>query len=143
VDALYLHGGAPAFAQEVELGDELVGPACDDGLASGVTRRMVVETTFGTALRVAARPHTHVHGVDGRSASSKRMAGEQPPQSFSIDSSLVQRGVKAAPAAAMRRFEAQVNGRTDGVRGKDGVGEFEESVASAVEAIVERVAEGV
>lgn len=33
--------------------------------------------------------------------------------------------------------------RRDGVGGEDGVGEFEEGVGSAVEALVERVAEGV
>jgi len=36
-----------------------------------------------------------------------------------------------------------VNGRRDGVRSEDSVGEFEESVAPAVEASVERVAEAV
>jgi hypothetical protein len=43
----------------------------------------------------------------------------------------------------MRCLEAQVNGRRDGVRSEEGVGEFEESVAPAVEASVERVAEAV
>jgi hypothetical protein len=43
----------------------------------------------------------------------------------------------------MRRLEAQVNGRRDGaIRAEDGVGEFEESIVPAVEAFVERVAEG-
>jgi hypothetical protein len=54
----------------------------------------------------------------------------------------IQRGVKAAPAAAMRRFEAQVNGRRNGVRGEDGVCELEEGIGPAVEAFVERVTEG-
>jgi hypothetical protein len=36
-----------------------------------------------------------------------------------------------------------VNGRRDGVRSEDGVGEFEESVVPTVEASVERVAEAV
>jgi len=71
------------------------------------------------------------------------MAGEQSPQSFGVDPSPVQRGVKAAPAATMRCLEAQVNGRRNGVRSEDGVGEFEESVAPAVEVFVERVAEAV
>ena len=72
------------------------------------------------------------------------MAGEQPPQSFGVDPSPIQRGVEAAPAATMRCLEAQVNGRRDGgVRSEDGVGELEESVAPAVEAFVERVAEAV
>jgi hypothetical protein len=48
------------------------------------------------------------------------------------------------PATTVRRFEAQVDGRRDSIRSEDGVGEFDESVESAVEAaVVERVAEGV
>jgi len=43
----------------------------------------------------------------------------------------------------MRRFEAQVNGRWDGIRGEESIGEFEESVGPAVEAFVERATEGV
>jgi hypothetical protein len=31
-DALHIHGGAPTLAGEVDSGDELLGPACDDGL---------------------------------------------------------------------------------------------------------------
>src|SRR5215207_2134054 len=107
---------------------------------------MVVETTLGAGFCIAARPHAHVHGVDGRFASGsggERMAGEQPPQSLGVDSSPVQRGVEAAPAATMRRFEAQVNGRRDRLRCEDGVGEFKEGIDPAVEAfVVERVAEG-
>jgi len=48
-------------------------------------------------------PHAHVHGVDGRcSASSKRMADEQSPQSFGVYLPSIQRGVKAAPATILR-----------------------------------------
>jgi hypothetical protein len=44
----------------------------------------------------------------------------------------------------MRYLEAQVNRRRDsGVRTEDGVGQFEEGVASAVETFVERAAETV
>jgi hypothetical protein len=32
-DAHHVHGSGPTLAHEVELGDELVGPACDDRLA--------------------------------------------------------------------------------------------------------------
>jgi hypothetical protein len=71
------------------------------------------------------------------------MAGEQFPQGFGVDPPSPERGVKAAPAAAMRRFEAQVNGRRDGtVRGEDGVGELEEGDGPAVEAFVELATEG-
>jgi hypothetical protein len=65
-DALHAYRGGPALAYEVELGDELVSPACDDGLTRGVPRRMVVEAALGTALGIAAIPHAHVHGKDGR-----------------------------------------------------------------------------
>jgi hypothetical protein len=78
-DALYVHGSAPTLAHEVQLCDELVGPARDDGLTRGVSGRMVVETTLGAALGVAAIPHANVYGVDGCFALSKRMAGEKPP----------------------------------------------------------------
>jgi hypothetical protein len=71
------------------------------------------------------------------------MASEQPPQSLGVDPSAVQGGVEAAPSATMRCPKAQVDGRRDGgLRGEDGVGEFEEGVGSAVEASVERAAEG-
>jgi hypothetical protein len=44
----------------------------------------------------------------------------------------------------MRRLEAQVSGRRNGVVcGEDGVCELEEGISSAVEAFVERAAEGV
>jgi hypothetical protein len=127
------------------LRDELVGPSGHDGLAGGVAGRIVVEAALGARLGVAARPHAHVHGVDGRSASSgERMASEQPSQGFVVDPSPPERGVEAAPAATMRCLKAQVDGRRDGgaVRGEDGVGELEEGVGSATEAFVERAAEG-
>ena len=140
-DAPHVHGGGPALAYEVEPCDELVGPSGDDRLAGRVTRRMVVETALGAALRVAAGPHAYVYRVDGRSASGKRMAGEQSSKGFGVDPPSAQRGVEAAPAATVRGFEAQVNGRRDGIRrGEDGVGEFEEGVGPAIEAAVERVA---
>jgi len=138
MDAQRVHRSRPALADEVELGDELVGPPGDDGLAGRVARRMVVVAAFGATLRVRAIPHAHVHGKDGRSfASSEWVTGEQLPQGFGVDPSSVQSGIKAPPAASMRRLEAQVNGRGDDVGGEDGVGELEESVGPAVETFVE------
>jgi hypothetical protein len=83
---------------------------------------MVVETTLGTAFRIATIPHAHVDGKDGRffirAANGERMAGEQTAQGFGVDPSPVQRGVEAAPAATMRCFEAQVHRRRYGtIRG--------------------------
>ncbi len=104
---------------------------------------MIIVAALGATFCVAAIPHAHVYSVDGRLASSERMAGEQPPQSFGVDSSPIQRSVKAAPATTVRCFEAQVNGRREEVRSEDGVDEFEESITLAVETFVERVAEAV
>jgi hypothetical protein len=124
-----VHRGGPALADEVELCDELVGSSGDDGLAGGVSGWMVVEAALGTTLGIAAGPHAHVHGKDGRfvrAADGERMADKQVAQGFGVDPPPVQRGVEGAPAATMRRLEAQVSGGRDGgVRGEDGVGEFE------------------
>ena len=105
---------------------------------------MVVVGALGARLGVASGPHANVHGIDGRAASSGDwMAGEELPQGLGVDSSAIQRGVEAAPATTVRRLEAQVDGRGDGVvGGEDGVGEFEEGVGPTVEAVVERIAEG-
>jgi len=108
---------------------------------------MVVEAALGTALGIAAIPHAHVHGKDGRfirAADSERMAGEQTAQGLGVDPSPVEGRVEAAPAATMRCLEAQVDGRREGaLRGEDGLGEFEEGVTPTVEAFVERAAEAV
>jgi RecA/RadA recombinase len=65
---------------------------------------MVVETTLGTALGIAAIPHAHVYGIYGRLASGKRMVREQPSQSLDVDSSMAQRVVETAPATSVRRL---------------------------------------
>jgi hypothetical protein len=96
---------------------------------------MVVEITLGTALGIAAIPHAHVHGIDGRRfAPGKRMADEQFPQGFSVDPSSPEGSIKAAPAAAMRNLEAQVNGRRGAIGGEESIGEFEESIGPGVKA---------
>jgi hypothetical protein len=142
-DASDIHGGGPTLADEIELGDELVSPSGDDRLPRRVARRMVVVSSLGAALRVAAIPHAHVHGKDGcRSASSKRMTSDQCPRGFGVDPPSPKRGVKAAPAAAMRWFEAQVNGRGGGIRGEESIGELEEGFSPSLEALVERATEG-
>jgi hypothetical protein len=58
-------------------------------------------------------------------APGERVAGEQPPQGPDVDSPPGKRGLEAAPAAAMRRFETQVDGGREGIRREDGVSEFE------------------
>src|SRR3712207_6655533 len=68
-DALYVHGGGPALADEIELRDELVGPARYDRLPRRVARGMIVETSLGAALRVAAIPHAQI----GRASCRERV----------------------------------------------------------------------
>jgi hypothetical protein len=67
---------------------------------------MIVEAALRATLCVAAIPNAHIHGVDGRRrfASSKRIVGEQPPQSLGVDSSTAERVVETAPATAVRRL---------------------------------------
>jgi hypothetical protein len=143
-NALHVHGGNPALAHEIELRDELVSPACYDRLPRRVARRMVVVAALGAALSVAAIPHANVHGVDWRPrfASSKRMVGEQPPQSLGVDSSAAERVIEAAPPTTMGSLKAQVDWRRYRLCAEEGVGEFEEGVSAAMEAAVERVPEG-
>jgi hypothetical protein len=80
-DTLHVHGSGPTLAHKVELCDELVGPACDDGLAGGVAGRMVIVAALGARLGVTAGPHARVHGVDGHLpfGTGERMAGQEPP----------------------------------------------------------------
>jgi hypothetical protein len=78
---------------------------------------MVVETTLGAAFRVAAIPHANVYGIDRRLLLGKRMAGEQPLQSFGVDPSLAERGIKATPATTMPGLEAQVSRRRNSAVG--------------------------
>src|SRR5215212_9152084 len=107
---------------------------------------MVVVAALGTALRIAPGPHARVHGKDERfirAARGERTTGEEPSQGFLIDPSAIQGGVKTSPATTMRRLQAQVGRRRGGaVRGEDGIGKLEEGVSPAVEAFVERGAEG-
>ena len=70
------------------------------------------------------------------------MMSEELPQGFGVDPPAPERGVEATPAAAMRRLEAEVNGRGGGIRGEESIGELEEGVGPAAEAFVERATEG-
>jgi hypothetical protein len=142
--ALHVHEGNPALANEIELCDELVGPTRHDRLPRWVARRMVVEAALRTTLCVAAIPHASVHGIDGRGrfTSGKRMVSEQPPQSMGVDSSMAERVVETAPPTAMRRLQAQVDWRRYCLCGEEGISEFEEGVSATMEAAIEWVSEG-
>ena len=98
---------------------------------------MVVEAALGATLSVASRPYACVHGIDGWFICGKRMLDEQTPQSFDVDPPSIQCGVKTAPVATVRSFEAQVNRRRDTICGEDGVSEFEEGVGPKIETFVE------
>ena len=74
-DAHHVHGGAPALAGEAQLCDELVGPACDDGLTGGVAGRMVVVAALGARLGLTACPHARVYGKDRRLPYGVRASG--------------------------------------------------------------------
>jgi len=70
------------------------------------------------------------------------VAGEQLAQRPFFDLPAAQGGVEAAPAAPVGASQAQVDRRRNRACGKQGVGQLEERVGSAVEASVERVPEG-
>ena len=53
---------------------------------------MIVEAALGARLRASAVSRAHVHGVDGRFASSKRTTNEQSPQSFGVYLPLREKG---------------------------------------------------
>jgi hypothetical protein len=145
-DALHAYRDGPALADEVELCDELVSPPGHDGLARGVAGRMIVVSSLRAAFCVASGPHAHIHRINGRLilvACGERMSDEQPPQSLGVDASAIQRGVEAAPAATMRRLEAQVGGRRGAAGGEDCVGKLEEGIGPTMEAFVERATEAV
>jgi hypothetical protein len=80
-EAPHVHRSGPALAHEAQLCNELEGPPGDDGLTGGVPRRMVVVSSLGAALRIAAVPHARVHGVDGRLplGTSEWKAGQKLP----------------------------------------------------------------
>jgi hypothetical protein len=105
---------------------------------------VVVVTSLGAALGVAAIPHAHVHGVDWWLVlgPGQRDSGEQVTQSVGVYGSMRQSGVEAAPSATMGCLEAEVYwGRDGAVRAQEGIGKVEEGIGSTVEALIERGAE--
>jgi hypothetical protein len=96
MDAQGVHWGSPALADEIELCYELVSPSGHDRLPRRVARRMVVVSALGAALRVAAIPHAHVHGVDGRlvfGPSQRDFPSEQVAQGLGVYGPVRQSGV--------------------------------------------------
>jgi hypothetical protein len=104
---------------------------------------VIVVPALGAALRIAAGPNTGVHSVDGSSTVlGERVTDNQLAQGFKVHPSFAQRGVEATPATAVYTLEAQVDRRGEDVGCEDGVGDFEQSVGTSIETLVERVAEG-
>lgn len=69
----------PGVATEADLGDELVGPAGDDGLTGGVAAWVVIVSPAGATLGVAAGPRAPVYRVDAGAAAiiCEPQSGEQ------------------------------------------------------------------
>jgi len=84
---------------------------------------MVIVTALRASLRVASGPDAHVYAIDRAAVLFERMTGNQLTQSSFVDPPAVQRGVETAPAAAVCRFQAQMNRRRDNAGRQDGVGE--------------------
>jgi hypothetical protein len=108
---------------------------------------MVIVAALRAAFRIAARLHAHIHGVDGSAVLSKGVASDQLPQSSFIAPSSILPSLSAAyrlcpRAATVHRLQAQVDRRRDNTGCEDSLGEFEQSVGVAIEALVEGVTEG-
>jgi hypothetical protein len=89
---------------------------------------------------VAARPDTDVDGINGLSA-GKGMVRDQVAQGCVIHAPLSQGRVQAAPAAAMDRSQAEVDGGEGRPDRQEGIGEVEQGVGAPPEAGIECRAE--
>jgi len=136
-------GGDPGVAREAELGHELVCPPGDNRLTGGVAARMVVVSSAGTGLRIAARPGASVNRVDAGAARIVResLAAEQVPQLLFVDPPVSQGSVEATPPAVVCRREAEVDDGRNRTGAQDGVAELEQGVGPGPEAAVEPLAE--
>ena len=132
-----VHRRGPGVEGPVELGDPLVGPAGDDGLAGRVFGRRVVEAPLGAGLPVAARPGGGVDGEHGRPG-GWAVHYQQVAHPLMVDSSQGQRFVQAAMAATERRFQAQRRYRAGRCRRTQGcVAQLEGRVGPAGQATEE------
>src|SRR3712207_9137899 len=71
-DALYVHGGGPALANEIELSDELVGPSGYDRLPRRVAGGLGGEGAGRGTTCIRGRPHAQRPRRSGGFRSSKR-----------------------------------------------------------------------
>ncbi len=109
MNPLDIERGGPAVPGEAELGQPLVRPAGDDGLAGRVARGMVVEATLRTGLGVIAHPDTAIDGVD-RLPIGQGVTHQQGAEGRHIDAASSKGGVETAPTAPVGRGQAQVDG---------------------------------
>ena len=105
-DAPGVEGGGPAVGRPVELGDPLIGPAGDDGLAGGVAGRRVVEAPLRAGLGVAAVPGRGVHREHQRPAGGPAL-DEELAEPLGLDPPAGQRLVQAAVGTAEHRLQAE------------------------------------
>jgi hypothetical protein len=136
----HVEGSSPTIVRETELSEPLVGPSRDDGLASGVARRMVVVAALRTRFGIAAGPDAAIDSVD-RLPASQRVAGQERAEGGGVNCPMPQRRVKASPAAAMNWLAAQVDWGRQRTGGQERVGQFEQGVGAATQASIEVVAE--
>jgi hypothetical protein len=103
---------------------------------------MVVQATLRRALGVAARPGGHVHGEHQR-IGGWQAADEQVAQPLGVNPAVGQRGIQAAPAAPVGRFQAQLRQGHDRPRGaQQGIGQVDQRVRAVGAAGVQPGAEG-
>ena len=141
MQAASIHRGGPGVAVEADLCDPLEGPASDDRLAGRMARGMVVVAALGRALGVATRPGGHIHREHQR-VGGRQAACQQVTEPLGVHATTGERGVAAAPAALVDRFQAQVRQRRDRLGAQQRVAQLEQRIGAAGEASVQLVTEG-
>jgi hypothetical protein len=103
---------------------------------------MVVVAPLRGALGVAARPGGHVHREHQR-VGGRQGAGEQVAEPLGVDAPAGERGIDAAPAAAVNRLQAQVRQRQERcLAAEQGIAQLKQGVGAAGEAGVQLAPEG-
>jgi len=105
-----------------------------------MARRVVIVAALGACLGIAACPDAHIDGI-GRVATGQWTRGDGSAERLVVDVSLGQRGVHAAPSAAVKRDQAQMRERRGRSAGQERVADLEPRVGAPTEAGVEVGAE--
>jgi hypothetical protein len=138
--ALDVERGGPAVRSRGALGQPLVRPPGDDRLPSGVARRMVGVTALGTGCRITG-PDAQVDGGD-RMRIRCSVPRQHGPQGRHVEATLGQGVVEAPPPTAMRGEQAHVRQRGDRLRRQQRIGQLEQGIGTAMEAVMQGGAEG-